>query len=40
MRKMWLVYDWHGQCQGWFGSEEMAQAVAELIGGTVQITYI
>ena len=29
MRKMWLVYDRHGQCQGWFGSEEMAQAVAE-----------
>lgn len=39
-RKKWIVYDNHGVMAGWFSDEEIANAFAEEIGGTVRLVYV
>ena len=39
-RKKWMVLDSRGHIAGWFLDEEIANAFADEIGGTVKLVYV
>ena len=38
--KKWMVLDSRGNLAGWFSDEDLANAFAEEIGGSVRLVYV